>query len=150
MRLSLRNLSLLLAPALLLAAGCGSGLVTAGSSNAAFSVAPFASSIDTNCTGCNATNAQGASVHQFTATLAGSGAAEVVWSLSGGDTTSGPGSINASGQYTPPSYLTADRAEVVVTAALKANPSHRASSVVTVTPGFLQPMTPENVALGAN
>jgi hypothetical protein len=151
----LRTLALVAAPALLLAAGCGSGLVTAGSSNAVFSVAPFASSIDTNCTGCNATNAQGASVHQFTATLAGatqrnSSAAEVTWSVSGGDATSGPGSINASGQYTPPSYLTADRAEVVVTATLKANPSHRASSVVTVTPGFLQPLTPENVALGAN
>jgi hypothetical protein len=150
MRLSLRNLALLLAPALLLAAGCGSGLVTAGSSNAAFSISPGSGSIDTNCTGCNATNAQGASVHQFTATLAGGGPAEVTWSVLGGDAVSGPGSINASGQYTPPSFLTADRAEVVVTATLKANPSLRASSVLTVTPGFLQPLTPENVALGAN
>jgi hypothetical protein len=155
MRLSFRNLSLLMAPALLFAAGCGSGLVTAGSSNAAFSVTPFTSSIDTNCTGCNATSAQGASVHQFTATLAGStrtnsGPAEVTWSVFGGDATSGPGSISASGQYTPPSYLTADRAEVVVTATLNANPSLRASSVVTLTPGFLQPLAPENVALGAN
>ncbi len=155
MRLSLRNLSLLLAPALLLAAGCGSGLVTAGSSNAAFSISPGSGSIDTNCTGCNATNAQGASVYQFTATLAAAtqtnnSPAEVTWSVSGGDATSGPGSINANGRYTPPSYLTADRAEIVVTATLNANPSLRASSVVTVTPGFLQPLTPENVALGAN
>jgi hypothetical protein len=76
--------------------------------------------------------------------------AKVTWSVEGGDATSGPGSINSSGQYTPPSYLTADRSEVVVTAALEANPSLRASSVLTVTPGFLQPLTPENVALGAN
>jgi hypothetical protein len=150
MRLSLRNLSLLFAPALLLAAGCGSGLVSANSSNAAFSISPGSGSIDTNCTGCNATSAQGASVHQFTATLAGGAAAEVTWSVAGGDASSGPGSINASGQYTPPSFLTADRAEVVVTATLKANPSLRANSVLTVTPGFLQPLTPENVALGAN
>ncbi|MGA3372645.1 MAG: hypothetical protein ABSC48_12895 [Terracidiphilus sp.] len=150
MRLSSRNLSLLLAPVLVLAAGCGSGLVTAGSSNAAFSISPGSGSIDTNCTGCNATNAQGASVQQFTAALAGGGPAEVTWSVSGGDPVSGPGRINASGQYTPPGYLTADRAEVVVTATLSANPSLRASSVVAVTPGFLQPLTPENVALGAN
>jgi hypothetical protein len=150
MRLSLRNFSLLLAPALLLAAGCGSGLVAANSSNAAFSIAPGEISIDTNCTGCNAANAKGGLAHQFTATLTGGGAAEVIWSVAGGDATSGPGSISQSGLYTPPSYLTADRAEVVVTATLAANPGLRASAVLTVTPGFLQPLTPENVALGAN
>ena len=147
---NLRRLSLLLAPALLLAAGCGSGLVTANSANSAFIVTPGSSSIDTNCAGCNATNGQGAPVHTFTAALAGGGAAEVTWSVSGGDATSGPGSINANGQYMPPSYLTADRAQVVVTATLNANPSLHASSVLTVTPGFLQPLTPENAALGAN
>jgi len=141
---------MLLAPALLLAAGCGSGLVNANSSNSAFSVTPGTAALDTNCAGCNATNAQGSSVHQFTATLTNGRPAEVTWSVSGGDAASGPGSINASGQYTPPSYLTADRAEVVVTATLAENPSLRAYSVLTVTPGFLQPLTPENVALGAN
>jgi hypothetical protein len=150
MRLFSRNFPMLLAPALLFAAGCGSGLVTATSANSAFSVSPRTSVIDTNCTGCNAANAQGGSVHQFTATLAGGSAAEVVWSVSGGDAVSGPGSINQSGQYTPPSYLTADRAEVLVTATLAASPSLRAYSVLNVTPGFLQPLTPENAALGAN
>lgn len=148
MRLDFRNFPVLLAPALLLAAGCGGGMGAANFSNAAFSVTPGASSIDTNCTGCNATGASGGAVHQFAATLGG--AAEVTWSVSGGDATSGPGSINAAGQYTPPSYLTADRAEVVVTATDAANPARKASSVLTVTPGFLQPLTPENVALGAN
>jgi hypothetical protein len=150
MRLFSRIFPLLLAPALLLAAGCGSGLVTANPANSALSVSPRTGSIDTNCTGCNATNAQGSSIHQFAATLAGGGAAEVVWSVFGGDALSGPGSINASGQYTPPSYLTADHVQVVVTATLAANPSLRAYSVLTVTPGFLQPLTPENAALGAN
>jgi hypothetical protein len=51
-------------------------------------------------------------VEQFTATLTGGGAANVTWSVSGGDANSGPGSITATGQYTPPSYLTADRVEV--------------------------------------
>ncbi len=70
MRLSFRNLPILLAPALLLVAGCGSGMVNANSSNSAFSITPGLTSIDTNCTGCNATNAQGSLVHQFTAMLA--------------------------------------------------------------------------------
>jgi hypothetical protein len=150
MRLSSRILPMLLAPALLVAAGCGNGLVNANSSNAAFSVTPGTADLDTNCAGCNATNAQGSSVHQFTATLTNGRPADVTWSVSGGDAASGTGSISASGQYTPPSYLTADRAEVVVTATLQANPSLRAYSVLTVTPGFLQPLTPENAALGAN
>jgi hypothetical protein len=141
---------MLLAPALLLAAGCGSGLVNANSSTSAFSITPSIAVIDTNCAGCNATNAQGSSVHQFTATLPNGRPAEVAWSVSGGDVASGPGSISANGQYTPPSYLTADRAEVVVTATLAANPSLRTYSVLTVTPGFLQPLTPENAALGAS
>jgi len=146
----LRKLSLLLAPALLLAAGCSNGLVTTKSASSAFFVTPGISSIDTSCTGCNATSTQGSPVHQFTATLTGGSAAEVTWSVQGGDATSGPGSINSKGQYTPPSYLTADHAQVVVTATLNANPSLRATSVLTVTPGFLQPLTPENAALGAN
>jgi hypothetical protein len=150
MRLFPRNFPLLLAPALLFAAGCGSGLVTATSANSALSITPRPGVIDTNCAGCNATNVQGSSVHQFTATLAGGSATGVVWSVSGGDAVSGPGSINQSGQYTPPSYLTADHAEVVVTAVLAANPRLRAYSVLSVTPGFLQPLTPENAALGAN
>ena len=144
-----RNFSLILAPPLLLLAGCG-GIVTAKSSNSVFAITPGSVSIDTNCTGCNATSAKGGPVHQFAATLTGGGAARVAWSVAGGDAASGAGSINASGQYTPPSYLTDDRVEVVVTASLVAEPSLRASAVVSVTPGFLQPLTPENAAVGAN
>ncbi len=139
-----------MAPALLSLVSCGGGMMGANQVNSTFSITSGAGTIDTNCTNCNTTTAQGASVQQFMATLTGGGAAEVTWSVSGGDATSGPGSINARGQYTPPSYLTADRVEVVVTATLEANPSLRASSVVTVTPGFLQPLTPENAAVGAN
>lgn len=132
---------------MLLAAGCTNGNVAADPSNASFSISPGTGTIDTNCTGCNTTSAQGASAEQFTATLAGGGAAAVTWSLSGGDANSGPGAISASGQYTPPSYLTADRAQVVVTATLN---TATATAVLTVTPGFLQPLTPENAALGPN
>jgi hypothetical protein len=135
-------------PALLLLAGCGGGSVAANPSNGTFSISPGTGTIDTNCTGCNATNSSGASVEQFTATLASGGAATVTWKVSGGDTNSGAGTINSSGQYTPPSYLTADHVSVTVTATL--NSTTAATALLTVTPGFLQPLTPENAALSAN
>jgi hypothetical protein len=139
---------------LALTTGCGSGLIASDSSNALFSITPGTGAIDTNCTGCNAANAHGAAVQQFTATLASGGAAEVSWSVSGGDAVSGPGTITASGQYTPPGYLTADRVEVRVTATLHSATSFgsvaQATAVLTVTPGFLQPLTPVNLALGSS
>jgi hypothetical protein len=143
----LRTASLLLVGTVVVLAGCAGGSVTAGTSSDGLSVSPFVSSVDTNCTGCNSTNRKGASVQQFTATLPDGDRAAVIWSVSGGDVTSGPGVISASGQYVPPSYLTSDRAQVVVTATL--NATTRATSVLTLTPGFLQPLTPENAALGA-
>ena len=89
-------------------------------------------------------------MHQFSATLVGGGPAAVTWSVTGGDASAGAGTISATGQYIPPSYLTADRVQVLVTATLVANPEVKATSALTLTPGFLQPLTPENVALGAN
>jgi hypothetical protein len=143
-----RTFTIVFAPALILLAGCGGGVVTANPSNGMFSISPGVTTIDTNCNGCNGATAQGAAVEQFAAKLTGGGAASVTWSVSGGDASSGPGSVSSNGQYTPPSYLTADRVQVVVTAALDSGA--RASAVLTVTPGFLQPLTPENAAVGAN
>ena len=140
----------------LVLAGCGGGIsaggTSKGASNGTFSIAPGTVSIDTNCVGCNAKGSSGNAVEQFSATMGTGGAAAVTWSASaGGDANSGRGTIDAStGQYTPPSYLTANSAQVTITAALASNPSVTASTVVTITPGFLQPLTPENAALGAN
>jgi hypothetical protein len=122
--------------------------VTARTANPTFSVSPRSAVIDTNCTGCNGVNGRGGPVHKFSASLAGGDSGGVSWSVSGGDPVAGAGSISTSGQYTPPNYLSRDRAEVVVAASLKSDPNVRAESVVTLTPGFLQPLTPENVALG--
>ncbi|MFZ1013166.1 MAG: hypothetical protein WAN28_07455 [Terracidiphilus sp.] len=149
-RVAVRLVCAPLAAGLAALAGCGGSAVTANPANDVFSIAPTANQIDTNCTGCNATNSHGAAVHQFTATLNSGSAADVNWSISGGDQTAGAGTINANGQYAPPSFLTTDRAEVLVAATLKSNPTVHATSMVIVTPGFLQPLTPENVALGAN
>lgn len=92
--------------------------------------------------------AHGAAVEQFAALEPGGAAARVTWSVSGGDSAVGPGAIDGEGRYTPPSYLTGDAAQVMVTAQLDSNPAVRASARVTLAPGFLQPLTPENAALG--
>ena len=131
-------------------AGCGNVAGGTGAANGAFSITPGISRLDTNCTGCNATDTHGAAVERFAALEADGSAAQVAWSVAGGDTTAGAGTIDAEGRYTPPSFLTSDSAEVIVSARLKANPALRASARVTLTPGFLQPLTPENAALGAN
>ena len=137
-----------MAPLLAVLAGCGAAPVIAHSGNATVSVTPDTSVIDTNCTACNAVGTHGNRVNQFSAKLANGVAAAVDWSVSGGDPSAGPGTINAAGQYTPPTYLTRDRADVVVTATLKSDASTHAESLLTLTPGFLQPLTPENLALG--
>lgn len=137
------------AAATLALAGCGGSAIRASSANDVFSISPIVAQIDTNCTGCNATNARGSAVHQFSAMLTSGNPADVSWSVAGGDSNAGAGSINASGQYAPPSFLTTDRVEVSVTATLKSDPTVKATSVLTVTPGFQQPLTPENAALGA-
>ncbi len=140
-------------PALILFVGCGGGTASTSSSNGTFSISPGTVAIDTNCTGCNATNSSGSAIEQFTATLNSGGAATVTWAVSGGDANAGPGTIGqSSGQYTPPPYLTANSVQVTVTATLSAGTGNgtTASATITVTPGFLQPLTPENVALGSS
>ena len=136
------------AAALLILAGCA-GAPVLGSANGVILLSPGRTAIDTNCSGCNASTASGGAAEQFSAQLSAGGAGGVIWSVSGGDANSGPGTISASGLYTPPGYLTANSATVTVTAALASNPSVKASAALTVIPGFLQPLTPENVALGA-
>ena len=142
MRLKLRStLALLAAPAVIVVAGCG-GRVSASDAVGATSVAihAAAASIDTNKT------------TRYSATLANGEPAKVEWSVSGGDDRAGAGSISADGVYTPPSYLTADQVTVQVSAVLATSagqllpPSN--SAELTVTPGFLQPLSPGNLSIG--
>ena len=143
MRLKLQNaLALLVVPAVVLVAGCG-GRVSATGAGAVtgLSIKAAVSHIDTNRT------------TRYTATLANGEPAAVEWSVSGGDPRAGAGTINRDGVYTPPSYLTRDAVTIEVNAALANSgnsfpPSDTAT--LTVTPGFLQPLTPGNLALGSN
>ena len=134
-------------PTFLAMAGCGgSALSTSGS----FSISPGTAAIDTNCTGCNSTGSSGTAAEQFSAALP-SGAGAVNWTLAGGDASAGPGTINSNGQYTPPYYLTANSVQVTVTATIGSGSGAgtAASAALTITPGFLQPLSPENVVLGS-
>ena len=135
-------------PVILVLAGCTAGSSTPPSSG--LSVSPGSAAIDTNCTGCNGTNSSNQAVEQFSATLTSGAAASVNWSVAGGDASAGAGSITTNGQYTPPPYLTADSVQVTVTATLTTGASTKASATLTITPGFLQPLSPENVALGSS
>jgi hypothetical protein len=137
-------------PATLVLAGCGGGAKTTTGGGTGLSVTPGTVSVDTNCTGCNTSTGSGSAVEQFSAKLSSGSAATVTWAVSGGDALSGAGTISSNGQYTPPGYLSADSVSVTVTATLTSNASDKASATITVTPGFLQPLTPENAALGAN
>ena len=129
----------------LVVAGCGGGISAAG--NGTFSVSPGTIVIDTNCTGCNS-SVSGTADEQFSATLSNGSPASVTWSVSGGDAVTGPGTINSRGQYTPPGYLTADLVTVTVTATSATDRNLSASARLSLSPGFLQPLSPENVALG--
>jgi hypothetical protein len=147
-RFALVFAGLLTAPLLVVLAGCGTATVNATSPSAPFTVAPAAVMVDTNCTGCNSTDGRGVPVHHFAVTSLNGNPARVMWSVSGGDAAAGPGRITAAGDYTPPAYLTADDAQVIVTARLASDSRVAASARITLTPGFLQPLTPENAALG--
>jgi hypothetical protein len=132
----------------LVLAGCSTGTgATMQATSSALILAGGETSIDTNCTGCNGTRAGGSAVYRLTAMQADGAPADVTWTISGGDAKAGTGSINAAGEYTPPGYLTADRVEVTLTARLTSNSSITASTHLVITPGFLEPLTPENAAV---
>jgi hypothetical protein len=155
-----RPCTILIQLALMMLAGCGYkaiaptpknlAIFTSLSTNSGDSHPIRTNTIDTNCTGCNSTDASGRPVDRFVSTFRNGGSAPVSWSVSGGDSISGPGSINSDGQYTPPSYLTEDIARVVVTASLQSDATVSSSTTIRVTPGFLRPLTPENAATGVS
>lgn len=76
-------------------------------------------------------------------------AAAVEWSvLSGTNAASlGQGAVDANGVYTAPGSLSADSAVVRIEAKLKSDPAEYATTAITVHPGFVQPLLPQDVAL---
>jgi hypothetical protein len=136
-----RSLFACLAPVVLVIAGCGGG-PSSNPSNGTLTISPSTTTIDTN------------GQVQFTATLPdGSPATDVNWVITTGqnDSNLGQGSIDSTGLYYPPSALSKDSAQVQVQANLASNVYKSVTAVITVTPGFIQFVTPENatVATGA-
>ncbi len=133
----LRLLVLSLPASVLIMAGCGGGSSSSNPTNATFSIAPATATLDTNGTA------------QFTATLNTGGAATVNWAVLSGqnDSNVGEGSIDATGLYTPPPYLSQDSVQIKVQAGLASDPFTVATAILTVTPGFNQAVTPENATV---
>jgi hypothetical protein len=133
-----RSLFACAAPLLLVIAGCGGG-PSSNPSNGSLTISPATTTIDTN------------GQVQFTATLPdGSPATDVNWVVSTGtndNTTFGQGSIDSTGLYYPPSALSKDSVQIQVQANLASNVYKSVTAVVTVTPGFIQFVTPENATL---
>lgn len=121
---------------LLAAAGCGVSPINS-SSDGAFSISSSAKTV--------ATTGQ----LQFKATLPNGSPAAVNWSVTSAQNASslGAGSMDATGLYTPPNALSSDSITVEVTAHLQSDATRVATETIAVSPGFLQPLLPENAAL---
>ena len=122
---------------LLLLAGCGAVNAPGGSSTGGLVISADKAAIDTT------TN------NQLSARLASGAPASVTWAIVGGQNAAslGQGTITTNGLYTPPPLLSQDQVQVQVTAASKLDPAARASYLLTVTPGFVQVLTPETASL---
>lgn len=119
-------------------AGCGSLGSSPGSGNNDELVIHAAqAAIDTNAT------------DQFGATYPSGSSIGVRWSVDAGqnDPSIGQGTINADGLYTPPPLLSRDVVNVEIKATSQSDPAIYATYTVTVTPGFVQPLRPENASL---
>jgi hypothetical protein len=122
---------------LLLVAGCGAVTAPASSSLGGLVVSAEKATIDTTTT------------NQLSARMASGASASVTWAIVGGQNAAslGQGTISANGLYTPPPLLSQDQVQVQVTAASKVDPAATASYLLTVTPGFVQVLTPETASL---
>ena len=119
-------------------AGCGVGQYSGVSaSDRSFSIASSASEVQTN------------GHVQLSALLADGENADVTWSIASGQNPAslGQGRIDSHGLYTPPSALARDAVQVRILATLKSNPASQASELLTVTPGFVQSLLPQDAAL---
>lgn len=114
--------------------GCGSSITRGSCTNGSITMSPCSVGGDNN------------TQIQFKAT----GPSKIKWSVLGGDPHAGPGTIDPSGLYTPPSYLSGDTATAYIQASDAGDPAAAVEATVQITPGFLQPLSPENAALPVN
>jgi hypothetical protein len=136
-RTGLRLLPLAVPLLLLLTAGCGAMSSPAGASPGGMVINADKATIDTTTT------------DQLSAKLASGASASVKWTIAGGqnDASLGQGNISANGLYTPPPLLSRDQVQVQVTATSRSDPAATAAYLLTVTPGFVQVLTPETASV---
>jgi hypothetical protein len=120
---------------LLLAAGCGAMNAPAG--GAGLIISAEKASIDTTAT------------DQFSARTTSGSQAAATWSIAAGQNnpTLSQGTISANGVYTPPPLLSRGQVRVQIVATSRSDPTAKASYLLTVTPGFVQVLTPETASL---
>jgi hypothetical protein len=128
---------LLLAVLALGVAGCGSINYAAQAGDGSFALSAATTNVGTN------------GQIALRAILPSGDAAPVTWKIASGTNaaTLGQGHIDANGIYTAPGSLSTDSVSVRVEAALASDPSGTASLLLTVHPGFVQPLLPQNMAL---
>ena len=128
---------LLLAALALGVAGCGSINYAAQAGDGSFALRASGNAV--------ATNGQVA----LQAVLPSGDAAPVTWQVASGTNAAslGQGHVDANGIYTAPGSLSADSVTVRLEAALANDAKSTASLAITVHPGFVQPLLPQNVAL---
>jgi hypothetical protein len=122
---------------LLLLAGCGAVNATSGSGQGAMLIAAEKATLDTTTT------------DQLSARLASGAPANVTWSIVAGqnDASLGQGTISANGRYTPPQLLSRDQVQDPGHGDVPGIPAATASYLLTVTPGFVQVLTPETASM---
>jgi hypothetical protein len=122
---------------LILVAGCGAVSSTAGASPGALLISADKPTLDTTTTS------------QLSARLSSGAPANVKWAILSGqnDASLGQGAIHANGIYTPPPLLSRDQVQVQILATSQNDPATTANYRLTVTPGFVQVLTPETATL---
>jgi hypothetical protein len=118
---------------LLLVAGCGA----VGASPGGLVINADKATLDTT------------TADQLSARLASGASATVKWTIAAGqnDASLGQGTISANGTYTPPPVLSRDQVQVQVMATSRSDPAATATYLLTVTPGFVQVLTPETASV---
>jgi hypothetical protein len=138
MRKSGIKLLLLAAPlSLPFLAGCGAVSSAAGSGPGSLVINAERAATDT------------ATTDQLTARMGSGASTSVKWTVASGqnDPSLGQGTISANGLYTPPPLLSRDQVQILVSATSRNDPATTASFWLTVTPGFVQVLSPETASL---
>jgi hypothetical protein len=122
---------------LLLVAGCGAVGAASGPGSSGLVITAEKPAIDTTTT------------DQLSVRLASGAPAKVRWSIVAGqnDAAFGQGTITPGGLYTPPPLLSRDSVQVQVMATAPDDPAATASYLFTVTPGFVQMLSPETASI---